>query len=83
LTGAFVIPAEPESMMPKSVKRFSDHIMLSVIGIDHVHDFGSIRSKIIVIERREPESIVPVIIGQNEIQRLWIPGPRACARAPE
>jgi hypothetical protein len=50
-------------MMPKSAKRFSltwtfgsrtrafgsDDIMLQLIGIDHVHDFGSIRSKIIVI----------------------------------
>jgi len=33
-------------MMPKSAKRFSDNIMLQFIGIDHVHDFGSIRSKI-------------------------------------
>ncbi len=38
------------SMMPKSVKRFSDYIMLQVIGIDHVYDFGSTRSKVIVID---------------------------------
>jgi hypothetical protein len=36
-------------MMPKSAKRFSDDIMLSLIRIDHVHDFGSIRSRIVVI----------------------------------
>jgi hypothetical protein len=43
-------------MKPKSAKHFSltrtfgsDDIMLQLIGIDHVHDFGSIRSKIIVI----------------------------------
>jgi hypothetical protein len=36
-------------MMPKSAKRFSDDIMLQPIEIDHVHDFGSTRSKIIVI----------------------------------
>ena len=43
-------------MMPKSAKRFSltrtfgsDNIVLQLIGIDYVHDFGSIRSKIIVI----------------------------------
>ncbi len=34
-------------MMPKSVKRFSDDIMLQCISIDHVYDFGSIRSKVI------------------------------------
>ena len=34
--------------MPKRPKRFSDNIMLR-IRIDHVYDFGSIRSKIIVI----------------------------------
>jgi hypothetical protein len=37
------------SMMPKSAKRFSDNIMLQAIRIDHDHDFGSIRSKIVVI----------------------------------
>jgi len=36
-------------MMPKSAERFSDNIMLQTIKIDHGHDFGSIRSKIIVI----------------------------------
>jgi hypothetical protein len=38
-------------MMPKSAKRFSDDIMLQTIERDHVHDFGSTRSKIIVISR--------------------------------
>jgi hypothetical protein len=37
------------SMMPKNAKQFSDDIMLSLMRVDHVHDFGSIRSKIIVI----------------------------------
>jgi hypothetical protein len=37
------------SMMPKSAKRFSGDIMLQLIENDHVHDFGSNRSKIIVI----------------------------------
>jgi hypothetical protein len=32
----------PQSMMPKSVKRLSDDIMLQRPGIDHVYDFGSI-----------------------------------------
>jgi len=36
-------------MMPKSAKRFSDDIMLRMIRIDRVRDFGSIRSEIIVI----------------------------------
>jgi hypothetical protein len=36
-------------MMPKSVKRFSDDIMLQLKEIDHVHDFGPIGSKVIVI----------------------------------
>jgi hypothetical protein len=35
--------------MPKSAKRFSDNIMLQLIRIDHVYDFESFRSKIIVI----------------------------------
>jgi len=37
-------------MKPKSAKRFWGHVMLKHIGIDHVHDFGSIRSKVIAIE---------------------------------
>jgi len=43
-------------MMPKDAKRLSptrifglDNIMLQPIGIDHVDDFESIRSEIIVI----------------------------------
>jgi hypothetical protein len=39
-------------MMPKSAKRFSDDIMPQLIENDHVHGFGSIRSKIIVIQGR-------------------------------
>jgi hypothetical protein len=35
-------------MMPKSVKRFSDDIMLQLKEIDH-DDFGPIGSKVIVI----------------------------------
>jgi hypothetical protein len=37
-------------MMPKSATRFSDNIMLQAFRIDRVHDFGSTRSKIIVIQ---------------------------------
>ena len=36
-------------MMPKSVKRFSDDIMLSTFGIDRVHAFGLCQSKRVVI----------------------------------
>jgi len=36
-------------MMPKSAKRLSDNIMLQIIRIDHVYDFGLIQPKIIVI----------------------------------
>ncbi len=36
-------------MVPKSAQRFSGDTMLQVIENDHVHDFGSVRSKIIVI----------------------------------
>jgi len=36
-------------MMPKSAPRFSDDIMLQLIEIDHVHEFGLIQSKLIVI----------------------------------
>lgn len=42
-------------MMPKSGKRFSDDIMLSY-EIDHVHDFGWISSKVIVISGMMPKS---------------------------
>jgi len=44
------------SIMPKSAKRFSlarsfgsDNMMLQLIRIDHVHEFGSRRSKFVVI----------------------------------
>ena len=40
-------------MMPKSVKRFSDDIMLSV-KIDHVHGFGPAGHKPIVIWEHHP-----------------------------
>jgi hypothetical protein len=33
----------------KSARRFSARIPLQAFGIDHVHDFGLIQSKIIVI----------------------------------
>ncbi len=36
-------------MTPKSQHGFSDDVMLYAIVIDHIHDFGSIGSKIIVI----------------------------------
>jgi hypothetical protein len=35
----------PQSMMPKSAKRFSDNIMLQLNSIDHVYDFGSVDLK--------------------------------------
>jgi len=35
--------------MRKSRNRFSARLPLYFIGIDHVHDFGLIQSKIIVI----------------------------------
>jgi hypothetical protein len=37
-------------MMPKSAKRFSDDIMRQLTRNDHVRDFGSARSEIIVIQ---------------------------------
>jgi hypothetical protein len=37
------------SMMPKNAQRFSGDIMLQHIEIDHGHEFGSVRSKLIVI----------------------------------
>jgi hypothetical protein len=36
-------------MMPKYVERLSDHIMLQVNEIDHIHGFGPVRSKFVVI----------------------------------
>ncbi len=36
-------------MMPKSVERFSDNIMLQTIGIDYVYDFGFVQPEVIVI----------------------------------
>jgi hypothetical protein len=41
-------------MMPKSAKRLSDDIMLQTMRIDRDYDFGSARSKIIVISRVRP-----------------------------
>jgi hypothetical protein len=42
----------PKKLVPdliRDAKRLSDDIMLQCIGIDRVYDFGSIRSKIIVV----------------------------------
>jgi hypothetical protein len=50
-----MMSSEPEVRVSEPKVRVSENrftpfgIMLQLIGIDHVHDFGSIRSKIIVI----------------------------------
>jgi hypothetical protein len=44
-------------MIPKSAKRFSDQIMFSLFRTDHVHDFGSARSEIIVVVVRAARNV--------------------------
>ena len=54
-------------MMPKSAKRFSDNIMLKTIRIDHVCDFGSVRSKIIVISPPRPIQTAEFLVSNMTI----------------
>src|SRR5258708_4723853 len=74
-------------MMPKSAKRFSDNIMLRGMRIDHVHDFGSIRSKIIVIWgvriiRRHLIPASPEAAGRRCDLVAWPHGRRKLAGRP-
>jgi hypothetical protein len=44
-----MMPKMPVPDLISGAKRLSDDIMFQAMGIDHVYDFGSIRSKIIAI----------------------------------
>ncbi|MGE3150296.1 MAG: hypothetical protein AB7K04_14650, partial [Pseudorhodoplanes sp.] len=51
--------------MPKSAQRFSGDIMLALITIDHVHDFGSV----------DPKSSCPTAAGANPRNRIGTKSP--------